>query len=119
MLYLVVSVTLWRSLSADALQPWRHRSWIFPRDPQFAEKAGRILDLYGKTWDGTPLLPDEFVISADEKPSLQARRRKHPTLPPGPASSGTDRICNAGRERKRMDRTCNPTTTWGTSITTT
>jgi len=28
--------------------------------------------------------PNEFVISTDEKPSLQARRRKHPTLP-GPA----------------------------------
>jgi hypothetical protein len=81
----VSGVTLWRWLSADALQPWRHRSWIFPRDAQFAEKAGRILDLYAKTWDGTPLRPDEFVMSADEKPSLQARRRKHLTLAPGPA----------------------------------
>jgi hypothetical protein len=43
------------------------------------------LDLYAKTWEGIPLGPDEFVISADEKPSLQARRRKHPTLAPGPA----------------------------------
>ena len=81
----ISGVTLWRWLSADALQPWRHRSWIFPRDPQFAEKAGRILDLYAKTWEGISLGPDEFVISADEKPSLQARRRKHPTLAPGPA----------------------------------
>jgi hypothetical protein len=81
----ISGVTLWRWLSADALQPWRHRSWIFPRDPQFAEKAGRILDLYAKTWDGTTLGPDEFVMSADEKPSLQARRRKHLTLAPGPA----------------------------------
>jgi hypothetical protein len=81
----ISGVTLWRWLSADALQPWRHRSWIFPRDAQFAEKAGRILDLYAKTWDDTALEPDEFVISADEKPSLQARRRKHPTLAPGPA----------------------------------
>jgi hypothetical protein len=81
----ISGVTLWRWLSADALQPWRHRSWIFPRDPQFSDKAGRILDLYGKTWEGTPLRADEFVISADEKPSLQARRRKHPTLAPGPA----------------------------------
>jgi hypothetical protein len=80
----ISGVTLWRWLSADALQPWRHRSWIFPRDPQFAEKAGPILDLYGKTWDGVALGPDEFVISADEKPSLQARRRKHPVLAPGP-----------------------------------
>ena len=29
--------------------------------------------------------PDEFVVSVDEKPSLQARCRKHPTLAPGPA----------------------------------
>jgi hypothetical protein len=81
----ISGVTLWRWLSADALQPWRHRSWIFPRDPRFAEKAGRVLDLYARTWDGTTLGPEEFVISADEKPSLQARRRKHATLAPGPA----------------------------------
>src|SRR5439155_19254907 len=46
----ISGVTLWRWLSADALQPWRHRSWIFPRDPPFAEKAGRALALYGRTW---------------------------------------------------------------------
>jgi hypothetical protein len=80
----ISGVTIWRWLSADALQPWRHRSWIFPRDPRFAEKAGRVLDLYARTWEGTPLEPDEFVISADEKPSIQARRRKHPTLAPAP-----------------------------------
>jgi hypothetical protein len=41
----VSGTTLWRGLSADALPPWQHRSWIFPRDPDFALKAGRILDL--------------------------------------------------------------------------
>jgi len=81
----ISGVTLWRWLSADALQPWRHRSWIFPRDPQFAEKAGRVLDLYARTWDGIALGSDEFVVSADEKPSLQARRRKQRTRAPGPA----------------------------------
>jgi len=49
----ISGATLWRWLSADALQPWRHRSWIFPRDAQFAEKAGRVLDLYARRWDGT------------------------------------------------------------------
>src|SRR6266511_2536066 len=73
----ISGVTLWRWLSADALQPWRHRSWIFPRDPQFAEKAGRVLDLYARSWEGAALRADEFVVSADEKPSIQARRRKH------------------------------------------
>ena len=77
----VSGTTLWRWLSADALRPWQHRSWIFPRDPDFALKAGRILDLYARIWQGKPLQSSEFVISADEKTSVQARRRKQPTLP--------------------------------------
>lgn len=80
----VSGTTLWRWLSADALRPWQHRSWIFPRDPDFALKAGRILDLYARFWEGKPLHRSEFVISADEKTSIQARRRKQPTLPPAP-----------------------------------
>lgn len=39
----ISGVTLWRWLSADELQPLRHRSWIFPRDPKFAEKVGVTL----------------------------------------------------------------------------
>jgi hypothetical protein len=31
-----------------------------------------------------PLWADEYVLSADEKTSIQARRRRHPTLPPAP-----------------------------------
>jgi hypothetical protein len=76
--------TIWRWLHEDAIRPWYHRSWIFPRDPDFASKAGRLLDLYARTWNGKPLKTDEFVISADEKTSIQARHRKHPTQPPGP-----------------------------------
>ena len=78
----VSGTTLWRWLSADALRPWQHRSWIFPRDPDFALKAGRILDLYARLWQGAPLQTNDFVISADEKTSVQARRRKQPTVPP-------------------------------------
>lgn len=74
--------TVWRWLNEDAIRPWQHRSWIFPRDPDFAAKAGRILDLYAREWQGTPLKSDEFVISADEKTSIQARIRKHPSMPP-------------------------------------
>jgi len=75
--------TIWRWLHHDAIRPWYHRSWIFPRDPDFAPKASRLLDLYERVWDGKPLQEDEFVISADEKTSIQARRRKHATLPAG------------------------------------
>ena len=73
--------TVWRWLAEDAIRPWAHRSWIFPRDPDFEPKAGRVLDLYARRWRGKPLHPAEFVISADEKTSIQARCRCHPTLP--------------------------------------
>ncbi len=75
--------TVRRWLRRDAIRPWRHQSWIFPRDPDFAVKAGRVLDLYARTWQGEVLGDDDYVISADEKTSVQARCRCHPSLPPG------------------------------------
>ena len=77
--------TVRRWLASDALKPWQHRSWIFPRDPDFAAKAAQALDLYAGIWDGEPLGENEFVVCADEKTSIQARCRCHPTLPPGKA----------------------------------
>jgi hypothetical protein len=78
----ISGATLWRWLSSDALRPWQHRSWIFPRDTDFAVMAGRVLDLYERVWEGRPLGANDYVISADEKTSVQARRRKQPTLAP-------------------------------------
>lgn len=72
--------TVWRWLHEDAIRPWQHRCWIFPRDPDFEAKAIRVLDLYHRQWQGQALGADEFVISADEKTSIQARARCHPTL---------------------------------------
>lgn len=80
----VSDTTIWRWLSEDAIRPWQHRCWIFPRDPDFEVKAGRILDLYQRVWEGRTLGPDEFVLSADEKTSIQARSRKAKSLPPRP-----------------------------------
>jgi hypothetical protein len=79
--------TLWRWLSEDAIRPWRHRSWIFPRDPDFVDKAGRVLDLYAGVWRGRRLDPADCVVCADEKTSIQARHRCHPTLPPAPGQA--------------------------------
>jgi DDE superfamily endonuclease len=76
--------TVWRILDADAIKPWRYKYWIFPRDPRFAEKAGRVLDLYAGLWEDQPLGPKDHIISSDEKTSIQARIRCHPTLPTGP-----------------------------------
>lgn len=78
----ISGTTIWRWLSEDAIRPWRHRSWIFPRDPNFATKAGRVLDLYAREWEGKRLGKRDFVISADEKTSIQARIRRHQTLAP-------------------------------------
>jgi len=77
------SVRRW--LAADALKPWQHRSWISIRDPDFEAKAAHVLDLYAGRWKGRRLGPNDFVICADEKTSIQARCRCHPTLPPGRA----------------------------------
>jgi hypothetical protein len=79
--------TIGRWLAEDALQPWRYKSWIFPRDPDFLAKAGPVLDLYAGVWEGKPLAPDDQVISADAKPSIQARNRIHPSAPPAPGRS--------------------------------
>jgi hypothetical protein len=76
--------TIGRWLAQDAIKPWQQRSWIFPRDPNFLERAGPILDLYEGGWRGGLLEPGDCVISADAKPSIQARARIHPTAPPAP-----------------------------------
>ena len=105
----ISGTTLWRWLSRDALCPWRHRTWIFPRDPHFAQKAGPILDLYQGFWEGQPLGPGDFVLSADEKTSIQARRRIHASLPPAPGRP-------ALVEHESNDGVRGPTWQPGTSI---
>jgi len=88
--------TVWRIVHTDAIKPWRYKHCIFPRDPQFAEKAGPILDWYAGTWQGQPLGPKDHILSADEKTSIQARIRWHLPLPTEPARPHRERI-PAGR----------------------
>jgi len=89
--------TVWRMLHEAAIKPWQHESWLFPRDPRFAEKAGPILDLYGGIWEGELLGKKDFVLSMDEKTSIQARRRCHEEMPPEP---GQTRRIETEYERK-------------------
>jgi len=84
---IVISIsvkTIWRYLHSDAIKPWMHRSWLFPRDLLFGEKAARVLDLYFRLFGGIPLGPDDYVISSDEKTSIQARHRKAISAGPMP-----------------------------------
>src|SRR6202789_2532826 len=74
--------TVWRMLHESAIKPWQHEHWLFPKDPRFAEKAGPILDLYAGTWEGKPLGGTDYVLSMDEKTSIQARGRRHDETPP-------------------------------------
>jgi hypothetical protein len=79
--------TAWRTLAEDAIKPWQYEHWLFPRDVAFGEKAGPILDLYAGQWEGKPLGPEDYVLSGDEKTSIQARKRSHEELPPGPGQA--------------------------------
>ena len=85
-----------RILAAGTIKPWQYRSWLFIRDPGFAARATRVLDLYARVFDGSPPGDDEYVISSDEKTSIQARCRCHPTLPPG-----TSRTMRVNHEYER------------------
>jgi DDE superfamily endonuclease len=76
--------TVWRMLHEAAIKPWQYEHWLFPKDPRFAEKAGPILDLYAGLWEGQPLGPKDYVLSMDEKTSIQARGRTHEEMPPEP-----------------------------------
>jgi transposase len=80
----VARMTVARWLAQDLVKPWRTRSWISPRDPHFARLGGTVLDLYQRVWDGRELHDTEYVVSADEKPGVQALRRGRAARRAGP-----------------------------------
>jgi len=65
------ATTIWRWLHDRSLKPWQQRSWIFPRDPDFQPKAGRVLDLYARRLEGRLLHPgDSFHSALDAKKGI-------------------------------------------------
>jgi len=76
--------TVWRILHGADLKPWQYEYWIFPRDPHFVEQAEVILDLYAGFWQAKPLGANDYIISSDEKTSIQARIRCHASLHAAP-----------------------------------
>ena len=81
--------TLSRLLAKHELKPWRYQYWIFPTAANFAERAGPILDLYAGYWLGVPLGCDEFVLSLDEKTSIEG-------------VDGCTRHCRVGQVGRRV-----------------
>ena len=59
-----------------------------PRDPDFAEYADVVLDLYMGSYKGEPLGERDFVLSGDEKPGLLLRTRCCPIVLPSPGKPG-------------------------------
>src|SRR5881227_195518 len=71
-----------RILAGADLKPHRSRYWLTSHDPDFEAKALDICRLY---LDSFRLYQQgELVISVDEKTSIQALERLHPTLPTAP-----------------------------------
>jgi hypothetical protein len=60
-----------RWLAAYGIKPWQHRSWIFPRDPDFAAKAARVHDLYN---DRNRPFCDLVAHVMTREPYVSARR---------------------------------------------
>jgi transposase len=74
--------TIQRVLAAADLQPHRSRYWLKSHDPDFEAKALDICCLYLRAL--SLYHQGELVISVDEKTSIQALERLHPTLPTRP-----------------------------------
>ncbi|MHB9101945.1 MAG: IS630 family transposase, partial [Sulfuricella sp.] len=61
---------VWRILRKEGIQLRRLRSWCVSTDPEFAVKAADVIGLY------LSRPQNALVLSADEKPSIQALERK-------------------------------------------
>ncbi len=73
----IATSTVWRWLKAESIKPWRFHSWMHPIDQQFVKKANPILRLYAQA---TFLIKAGYwVVCVDEKTSIQARKRLHPS----------------------------------------
>ncbi len=76
----IAACTVGRWLAADKLKPWRYHCWQHILDPQaFLERARPVLQLYAQAKE--LLKQGIWVVCADEKTSIQARKREQPPQP--------------------------------------
>src|SRR6266496_1355992 len=70
----VSASSILRILAEHPIKPWQYRSWIYPRDPDFAAKAKVIVDLYQGYYQGKRLRPGDRVISSVIRGNEDQRR---------------------------------------------
>lgn len=82
----IAASTVGRWLAAEKIKPWRYHSWQHILEPKtFLERARPVLALYNqaKEW----LAEGVWIVCADEKTSIQARKRSQtpdPAVPEHP-----------------------------------
>jgi hypothetical protein len=88
--------TVRRWLKAERLRPWRYHSWQHIHDPvTFLRRARPVLDAYVQAQ--TLLQGGTWLVSLDEKTSIQAREGEHP---PRPAHQGKPALYEARYHRR-------------------
>lgn len=70
--------TIWRLLEQAAIKPHRWHYWLNSNDPQFEAKMQELVDLYLQAL--AMYQRGEILLCVDEKTSIQALERKHPTI---------------------------------------
>ncbi len=97
-----------RILAENPVRPWRYRSWIFPRDPDFEAKARMPRPLPG-VLPGKPLQPGDRILSADAAVD-SGPGRVHATLPPRRAARCAWSTSTSGTARSRYSPASSPCT---------
>jgi len=78
--------TVGRWLKADRLRPWRYHAWQHIHDPvSFLQRARPVLEAYGQA--RALLRAGIWLVSLDEKTSIQAREGEQPPRPACPGKS--------------------------------
>ncbi len=75
--------TVGRWLKAERLRPWRYHAWQHIHDPiTFLQRARPVLEAYGQA--RALLRAGNWLVSLDEKTSIQAREGEQPPRPARP-----------------------------------
>lgn len=81
--------TISKICNASVIKPFKIRSYIQKRDPDFKEKAATVLHTYQeanilKVQENEGKEPETFILSFDEKSGIQVLDNKYPDLMPIP-----------------------------------